>query len=81
MQKQKINWRLVSSLLLGFRRYLALGAISVLLGTILSYLIPLVSSFTIDYVIGGQNPSLPGFLQPLLGSLGDREFLTRNLIV
>lgn len=81
MQKQKINWRLVGSLLLGFRRYLVLGAVSVLLGTILSYLIPLVSSFTIDYVIGGQEPSLPGFLQPLLGGLGDRDFLTRNLIV
>ncbi len=81
MQKQTINWRLVGDLLVGLRRYLILGAVSVLMSTILSYLIPLVSSFTIDYVIGGQEPSLPGFLQSFTAGLGSRTFLSQNLLL
>lgn len=81
MQKQKINWQLVGSLLTGLRRFLLLGALSVLCSTILSYLIPLVSSFTIDYVIGGQVSALPVFLQPITSLFGNREMLVENLAV
>ena len=79
--KQQSGWRLAGELLHGLRRYLFLGTFSVLCGTFLSYLIPLVSSFTIDYVIGGQAPSLPFFLESLAQSFTDRERLTNNLAI
>ena len=81
MQKQKIYWQLVGSLLTGLRRFLLLGALSVVCSTRLSYLSPLVSSFTIDYVIGGQVSALPVFLQPITSLFGDREMLVENLAV
>ena len=79
--KQQSGWRLAGELLHGLRRYLFLGTFSVLCGTFLSYLIPMVSSFTIDYVIGGQAPSLPFFLESLAQSFADRERLTNNLAI
>ncbi|MBR0026082.1 MAG: ABC transporter ATP-binding protein, partial [Clostridia bacterium] len=79
--KQKINWALVAEMTKGYKRYLLLGALAVLLSAIASYLIPMVISFTVDYVIDNNPEGLPKFILPILDALGGREYFLSHLIV
>lgn len=79
MRKQKINFKLIGSLLAGYRWHLFFASVSVLLATGASYVVPLITSFTLDYVLQGTSISLPTFLSAYLQSIGGRDFLSRNL--
>jgi len=79
--KQKINWTLVSDMTMGYKRYLLLGALAVLLSAVASYLIPMVISFTVDYVIDGNPEGLPKFILPILDALGGRDYFLSHLFV
>jgi len=80
-QARKTNWKLVGEILSGYRRYLVLATISVLLSTAFSYAVPYVTSFTLDYVIQGIDSTVPAFLLPILEKLGGREYFLKNLFV
>ncbi len=78
-KKNKINWALIGKATTGSRKYLLLGAVGVILHIVFSYAIPLVTSFTIDFVIGRDQVSMPAFLEKFIASIGGREFLSENL--
>ena len=50
--------------------YFILSAIEVVLAIIFLYLASVVTSYTLDYVLLGQNPSIPAFLFRFMESLG-----------
>lgn len=70
---------LLGDILRGVKRYLALGVAATLLATALSYLSPLIVSFTVDSIIGSKEPGLPAPLAALFNSVGGREFFARHL--
>ena len=80
-EHKKVNWALVADMTRGFKRYLFLGALAVLLAAIASYLIPMVISFTVDYVIDGNPDGLPEVIFPLLDALGGRDYFLSHLYV
>lgn len=50
--------------------YFTLGAAEVVLAIVALYVSSIVTSYTLDYVLLGQDPSIPGFLFRFLESLG-----------
>ena len=50
--------------------YFVLGAIEVVLAIVTLYCASIVTSYTLDYVLLGQNPSIPDFLFRFMESLG-----------
>ncbi len=78
-KKQTVNWELIGELLHGYRRHIAIGALSVLLAICASYAVPFVTSFTLDYVISGTDPKLPAWILRLLDSFGGRGYLSSHL--
>jgi len=80
-EQRRTNWKLVGEILSGYRRYLVLATLSVLLSTAFSYAVPYVTSFTLDYVIQGIDSTIPAFLLPILAKLGGREYFVKNLFV
>ncbi len=72
---RRTNWRLVWSIVKGYRAHIALGALFVLLAACMAFAIPFITSFTLDYVIEGTDMELPGFLLAALDALGGRDFL------
>ena len=77
--KKRINWKLVHRITYGYKRYLFGAIIAVLLTILLGYAIPMVTSFTIDFVIAGEDVSLPLVIENLVNALGGRAFLANNL--
>lgn len=75
MKKQnsnkKSNQKLFLKALKGSKRYLILGAVEVVLAVIALYLSSFVTSYTLDYVLLGMDPSLPDRLFERILSLGD----------
>lgn len=59
--------RLLGDIFHGVKRYLILGVAATLCATFLTYVTPLVVSFTVDSVIGDKTPELPP-LCPLCSS-------------
>ena len=51
--------RLLGDIFHGVKRYLILGVAATLCATFLTYVTPLVVSFTVDSVIGDKTPELP----------------------
>ncbi|HRX57909.1 MAG TPA: ABC transporter ATP-binding protein [Eubacteriales bacterium] len=80
-EQKKTNWRLVGEIMAGYRRYLVMASVSVILATAFAYAVPYVTSFTLDYVIQGIDSTTPAFLLPLLTRLGGREYFVQNLYV
>ncbi len=80
-EQRKMNWRLAGEVLTGYKHYLALASVCVLLSTAFSYAVPYVTSFTLDYVIQGIDASVPSFLLPLVTRLGGRAYFAKNLLV
>jgi len=74
-----MNWKLAGEVLTGYRRYLVLGSLSVLLATAFSYAVPYVTSFTLDYVIQGIDKNVPSLLLSILDRLGGRDYLAAHL--
>ncbi|NLI52925.1 MAG: ABC transporter ATP-binding protein [Clostridiales bacterium] len=80
-ERKKTNWKLVGELLRGYRRYILLAVVSVLIATTFLYAIPYVTSFTLDYVIQGITTSTPAFVLRLAELLGGRDYFVRSLFV
>ena len=80
-ERRKTNWKLVSELVHGYRRFIVVATLSVIFATAFSYAVPYVTSFTLDYVIQGITTSTPKFLLPIVESLGGREYFVNSLIV
>ncbi|MBR3271213.1 MAG: ABC transporter ATP-binding protein, partial [Clostridia bacterium] len=72
MKKQpNRNRALVMDSLHGYKRYLLLAAVEVLIATLMLYLTSYVTSFALDYVLLGDDPSLPKWLFDFLVAHSD----------
>ena len=78
---RKGNFKLVWQMLYGYKRYLLIGSLAVVLSALAAYVSPIVTSFTIDYVLGGAEPSVPAFVMSFIESIGGREFLMNNILL
>ena len=65
MKKEKKKSILLAEALKGQGRFFLVGVIGVLCSVVISYLTPIVTSFVIDFVLGGDRSSLPPFLYKL----------------
>lgn len=88
-QKQrKINWKLVNEFMVDAKKHFIFGTIAIFVAVLSSYAIPLVTSFTIDYVLiehaelgyeGGM--TVAPWLESMIESIGGRGFLENNLYI
>ncbi len=65
----------------GFRHYILLSFISVILAVVLGYLTPQVVRITVDSIIGDEPFALPRFLVDIIEDNGGRGFLAESLII
>jgi len=80
-KKKKINLKLLIELLGKFRWHIVFASVSVLLGTAATYIVPLITSFTLDYVLQGTTASIPNILLPVLERIGGRSYFIAHLWV
>lgn len=80
-KKPALNWALLKRLTRGSIGYLLLGAVFLILAIIMAYIVPIVTSFTIDYVLGDKESNLPEFVMNIINSWGGRDFLRSNLYI
>ncbi len=78
MKKKKSLTPLFLPAVLGAKRYFVIGAIEVILGILSLYASSYVTSYTLDFVLLGQTPSLPDWLYQWILSKGD---IAKNLWV
>ena len=86
-EKKRINYRLVKRMMRGTWKYFLIAAIGLIVAIVSGYLIPIVSSFTIDYVLlpyaeEGYQPggsTVPAAVTDLVESIGGRAFLMDHL--
>ncbi len=79
--KRKTNWKLIRDMSKGVMPHVWFGAFCVLLGTVFTYAIPYVTSFTLDYVVQGLEPDLPAFILRWLSGMGGRSYLAEHLLL
>lgn len=70
---------LISKMLYGVKRHMLLGAFAVIVATAASYLIPMIVSFCVDYLLNNDSTSMPQELIKLLEGMGGREYFVANL--
>lgn len=58
---------------------MSLAAFFVLFSTVCAYIAPLVTGYTLDYVIAGNSSSVPNWLLALLDRIGGRDYLSAKL--
>lgn len=87
-QKRRVNLKLMRSFMTGTNRHFILALIGVFIAAITAYIIPLITGFTVDYVLiehaeaGYQGGiALPGWLQSFVESIGGRVFLENHLYI
>ena len=73
------KWKMLQDFMRGQRLRYGGAIFVMLIGTLLSYGIPLVSRTTIDYVIAGKPLRAPDFVVTIIEHLGGRSVLGRNL--
>ncbi|MGI6365380.1 MAG: ABC transporter ATP-binding protein [Bacillota bacterium] len=73
------KWQVVKRMLRGHRLGLLLSVLFLGAGIVAAYAGPLVIGFTVDYVIGSAESSLPAWAMQWLEALGGREFLRSNI--
>ena len=73
------EWSLFIECLQGCGGWMLLSALFVALGAFCSFIAPLVTGYTLDYVIGGDASSVPAFILAALDTLGGRELLASRL--
>ena len=88
-EKKPMNVRLALHFMRGTGKYFLLAAIGLLVAVLTSYVIPVITSFTIDYVLlpyaeegyeaGGT--AMPKFIIDWVESIGGREFLIKHLYI
>lgn len=80
-EKKPINYKLLKRLTKGSWRYLIIGALCLILAIIAAYIVPIVTSFTIDYVLGDKKSELPQFVMNIIESWGGRDFLRSHIYI
>lgn len=70
-RQNRLNLALFLRALKGSKRYLLIAAVEVVLAIIALYLSSFVTSYALDYVLLGEDPSLPGPLFQWILSLGE----------
>ena len=75
------EWKLFFSCLEGCSGWVVLAAVFVLFSTVCAYIAPLVTGYTLDYVIGGNATAIPAWLLKILEKIGGREYLASNLLI
>lgn len=87
-KNRKINKKLIGEFMMGAKKHLILGVIAIIIAAISVYLIPLITSFTVDYVLieyaeigytGGM--TVAPWLERIIDSFGGRAFLTEHLYI
>ncbi|MBR6108614.1 MAG: ABC transporter ATP-binding protein [Clostridia bacterium] len=84
-----INHKLVKRFLRGTNAYFLIAAAGLILAIVSAYLIPIVTSFTIDYVLlpyaeegyEAGSGAVPGFVISWVESLGGRSFMLDHLYI
>ena len=79
--KRRINWKLIGRITDGYKRYLVGAIIAVVITILLSYAIPMVTSFTIDFVIAGEDVALSPLLEKTVAAWGGRNFLSSHKLL
>ena len=80
-KNRKLNFALLKRLTRGSIGYLTLGALCLILAIAAAYIVPIVTSFTIDYVLGDKPSNLPAFIMNIIDSWGGRDFLRSHLYI
>ncbi|MCR5808576.1 MAG: ABC transporter ATP-binding protein/permease [Clostridiales bacterium] len=88
-EKRPVNYKLVRRIMRGTGKYFVISALGLIFAIVTAYLVPIVTSFTIDYVLlpyaeeGYQAGKLamPQFIMNWIESVGGREFLIKHLYV
>ncbi|MBQ4094496.1 MAG: hypothetical protein IJC61_05565, partial [Oscillospiraceae bacterium] len=73
--KKKTNTHLLRDALKGQGRFFLLGVVGVLCSVLISYVTPIVTSFVIDFVLGGDRSSLPAFLNRLTADMSTEQLV------
>lgn len=79
--KKDSVWTVLSESLQGYRKYLAIAAVCVLISVCASYAAPYVTSFTLDYVVQGKVANMPAFLYRVVERIGGRAYLIQNIVI
>jgi ATP-binding cassette subfamily B protein len=74
-KKTKFSLKTLIKMMKGYKRYLLISAISLILAALIWFAIPYVSSIAVDYVIGENEEVLPSIAKSIIESIGGREFL------
>ena len=92
-QKEKIkhraiNWKLVSEFCRGTAGHFILGTLGIVFAALSAYCIPLITSFTIDYVLIGYAEegysggiAVAPWIERLIDSIGGIPFLEQHLYI
>lgn len=87
-KNRKTNKKLIGEFMMGAKKHLVLGIVAIIIAAISVYLIPLITSFTVDYVLieyaeigySGEMTVAP-WLEKIIESFGGRAFLTEHLYI
>lgn len=79
-EKRKLSIKLIARIMHGQKRYLLLSVVAMLIAVLMSYCVPYITSFTIDYVIGDdKNAQVPKFILEWVENNGGVEFARNNI--
>ncbi len=88
-ERKPINYRLAARFMRGTWGYFVIAAVGLIAAVITAYLVPIVTSFTIDYAllpfaeagyVPGDN-AVPKFILDWVESIGGKEFLIDHLVL
>ena len=75
----KINYALVGRIMRRHWLHLVVSVIALVAAVAFAYIVPMITSFTVDYVIGTEPSNLPNGVMHLIEGWGGRDFLRKNL--
>ena len=65
----------------GCKGFFVLGILFAVMGSLFELVIPKITGYTVDSVIGSEDPVLPGFIERFIDTLGGNEALKNNLLL
>ncbi|MBO6060846.1 MAG: hypothetical protein J6P98_01835, partial [Clostridia bacterium] len=88
-EKKPINLKLIRRFMRGTGKYFIIAAVSTIVAVLSAYLVPIVTSFTVDHVLlpfaeEGYSPaqnSMPAFVMEWVERIGGQSFLIDHLWV
>ncbi|MBO4563442.1 MAG: ABC transporter ATP-binding protein [Clostridia bacterium] len=87
--RRPVNYKLVKRMMRGTWKYFIIAAAALIAAVLSAYLIPIVTSFTIDYVLlpyaeegySAGTASLPAWLMDRIEAIGGAQFLIKHLYI